>query len=135
MNSQEGEPGLLYASGIEYKINEKGELLELYVIDKKGKKEKIDINNPSEKITYNAIYDDFTMRADGEYPALAPKFDVEYFDYDKDATAIKYIQKMKNKNSLEFSYDNRIEIVKTSQQMQTSNNNQKFLDLTVPKVS
>ncbi|MBQ7286536.1 MAG: 5'-nucleotidase C-terminal domain-containing protein, partial [Candidatus Gastranaerophilales bacterium] len=135
ISGESGEPGLLYASGVEYKINEKGELLELSVIDKKGNKSKVDINNPSESITYVAAYDDFTMRADGEYPELAPKFEVQYFDYDKDTTAINYINKMSDKNNLNFIDDKRLEIVQTSQQKQQDNNNQKFLNLTVPKAS
>ncbi|MBR3604529.1 MAG: 5'-nucleotidase C-terminal domain-containing protein [Candidatus Gastranaerophilales bacterium] len=135
LGGQTGEPGLLFASGLEYKVSEKGDLLELYFIDKKGNKNKIDINNPSEKITYTAIYDDFTMKADGEYPHLAPKFGHETFNYDKDITAIKYISKMQNKDCLEIIDDKRLEIVQTSAQTQQDNNNQKFLSLSVPKAS
>lgn len=130
-----GEPGLLYTSGVTYKIDDKGNLLELYVVDRKGNKTKVDINNPSENITYSAVYDDFTMRADGEYPALAPKYPVQYFDYDKDVTAIKYLKNMKNIDKLEFIDDKRLEILSSSQATQLSNNNQKFLNLTAPKAS
>ncbi len=130
-----GEPGLLFASGLTYKVSDKGDLLELYFIDKKGNKNQIDINNPSEKVTYTAIYDDFTMRADGEYPHLAPKFGHETFNYDKDETAMKYIAKMENKENLEIIDDNRLEIVQTSILPQQGNNNQKFLSLSVPKAS
>jgi len=130
-----GEPGLLFASGLTYKIDDKGNLLELYVIDKKGNKNKIDINNPSDAVTYSAVYDDFTMRADGEYPLLAPKYPVQYFDYDKDVTAINYIKKMSSVNKLEFIDDKRLEILQTSQQPSQGNSNQKFLSLTAPKAS
>lgn len=135
LSGETGEPGLLFTSGFTYKVDEKGNLLELNFIDKKGKKHPIDINNPSEKITYTAIYDDFTMKEGGEYPALAPKFPVKYFEYDKDKTAIDYISKMKNKNDLKLSDDNRLEIVQTSTSPQQGNNNQKFLNLSVPKAS
>lgn len=130
-----GEPGFLFASGFTYKVDEKGNLLELNFVDKKGKLKPIDINNPSEKVTYTAIYDDFTMRADGEYPALAPKFEVQYFEYDKDKTAIDFINKMKNKDKLVFSDDKRLEIIQTANMQQQDNNNQKFLNLTSPKAS
>lgn len=135
LGGETGEPGLLFASGFTYKVTDKGELLELNFIDKKGKINPIDIKNPSEKITYDAIYDDFTMRADGEYPSLAPKGEVQYFDYDKDTTAINYISKMSNKDDLKLSDDKRLEIVQTSQAQQQDNNSQKFLSLTLPKVS
>lgn len=135
LGGETGEPGLLFASGFTYKVTEKGELLELNFIDKKGKINPIDIKNPSEKITYDAIYDDFTMRADGEYPALAPKGEVQYFEYDKDKTAINYISKLENKDNLELSDDNRLEIVQTSQPQQQNSSKKKFLSLTLPKVS
>lgn len=135
LGSNDGEPGLLFASGITYKIDDKGNLLEMNFIDKKGTKTQIDIKNPSETVTYSAIYDDFTMRADGEYPALAPKFAVQYFDYDKDKTTIDYISKMANKDNLNLSDDKRLEIVQTSQPQPLNSNNRKFLDLTLPKAS
>lgn len=135
LNASQGEPGLLFASGITYKIDDKGNLLELYTLDKKGNKTKVDINNPSENITYSAVYDDFTMRGDGEYPSLAPKFPVQYFDYDKDVTAIEYIKTMKNIDKLEFIDDKRLEILPSSRMTQSSNNSQRFLNLTAPKAS
>ena len=135
LTSSTGEPGFLFASGFTYKVDKQGNLLELNFVDKKGKITPIDINNPSEKITYIAVYDDFTMQENGEYPALAPKFPVKYHDYDKDTTAINYIKKMKNKNALSFNDDGRLEIVQTSPAPQQDNNSQRFLDLTVPKAS
>ena len=135
LGGQTGEPGLIFASGVTYKVNEKGDLLELCVVDKNGNKNKVDINNPSEDVTYVAVYDDFTMRADGEYPLLAPKFPVEYFEYDKDVTTIQYLSKMQNKEKLEIIDDKRLEILPSSQGLQLSNSNQKFLSLTAPKAS
>ncbi|MBR5304718.1 MAG: bifunctional metallophosphatase/5'-nucleotidase [Candidatus Gastranaerophilales bacterium] len=135
LTSPNGEPGFLFTSGFTYKVDTNGNLLELNFIDKKGRKQPIDINNPSEKITYTAIYDDFTMKEGGEYPALAPKFPVKFYDFDKDKTAIDYIRKMKNKNNLVFSDDNRLEIIQASSLQQQGSSNQKFLDLTLPKVS
>ena len=135
MTSSGGEPGLLQVSGLTYKINDKGDLLEMNFVDKNGNKTPIDINNPSDTITYTAAYDDFVAREDGEYPLMAPRFNVEHFDFDKDDTAIKYISKLQNKDNLELIDDKRLEILKTSQQKQPSNNNQKFLNLTLPRVS
>ena len=135
LTSASGEPGFLFASGFTYKVDTQGNLLELNFIDKKGKKHPIDINNPSEKVTYTAVYDDFTMKENGEYPALVPQFPVIYYEYDKDKTAIDYLRKMKTKNNLVFTDDNRLEIVQTSLPPQQGNNSQKFLNLTVPKAS
>ena len=135
LGSQTGEPGLLFASGFTYKVTQNGDLLELNFIDKNGNKNPIDINNPSESIMYDAIYDDFTMQANGEYPALAPSGEVQYFEYDKDKTAINYISKMQNKDDLKLNDDKRLEIVQTSLLQQQDNNSQKFLNLSSLKAS
>lgn len=111
MSDEDGVPGLLHFSGINYKIDKQGNLLEMTYIDKKGKTVSIDINNPSEKITYSATYDDFVARADGEYPLLAPKFKVERFEFDKDKTLCDYLSKSKNKDNLVITDDKRIEII------------------------
>ena len=132
-----GEPGLLFASGLTYKTSDKGELLSMEFVDKKGNKTPIDINNPSEKITYDAVYDEFTMSSDpgAEYPNLAPKFGYKFYDFDKDKTAIDYISKMSSREKLQIIDDKRAEIIKTSKLKQQSSNMQTFLSLTCPKVS
>lgn len=135
MTSNGGEPGLLQVSGLTYKINDKGDLLEMNFVDKNGNKIPIDINNPSDSITYTAAYDDFVAREDGEYPLMKPRFEVQHFDFDKDDTAIRYISKLQNKDDLELIDDKRLEILKTSQPQLLSSSNQKFLNLTVPKAS
>ena len=104
-------------------------------VDKNGNKIPIDINNPSDSITYTAAYDDFVAREDGEYPLMKPRFEVQHFDFDKDDTAIRYISKLQNKDDLELIDDKRLEILKTSQPQLLSSSNQKFLNLTVPKAS
>lgn len=111
--SQNGEPGLLQGSGFGYKIDEKGNLLELYLVDKEGKKTPIDIENPSDDITYTAAYDSFVAQKGGETPELEPRFEVETLDYDKDKTMIDYLSKMPDLNNIQIKYDNRIEIVKS----------------------
>jgi len=122
MQASDGYPGLLQGSGFGYKVEDTGELLEMYLIDKEGNKTPIDIKNPSDDITYTAIYDTFTSKADGETPELAPKFEVETFDFDKDKTMSDYLSKLPNKDNLTVKYDKRIEIIKTSKEKQQNNN-------------
>ncbi len=128
-------PGLIQGSGFSYKITDKGDLIEFNIVSKDNKITPVDINNPSDEIIYSAAYDSFVAQKDGETPELAPKFEVEHFDYDKDKTMIDYLSKREDKDNLEFNYDNRIEIQKTSQPISQSNNNQKFLSLTSLKAS
>ena len=118
MSDEEGVPGLLQVSGLTYKIDDMGNLLEMNFVDKNGNKTPIDINNPSENITYTAVYDDFAAKENGEYPELFPKFDVKHFDFDKDKTMIDYLNKMQDKEHLDFTDEKRIEIVKTQDKKQ-----------------
>lgn len=112
MNSENGEPGLLHVSGLRYKIDKQGNLLEATFIGN-GKEEKIDVNNPSSSITYSASYDNFVASENGETPLLAPSKNtkVENFDFDKDETLLRFIAKKEDKDSLIITDDKRIEIV------------------------
>ncbi len=114
-SNQEGEPGLIQGSGFSYKIDDKGNLLEMNILDKQGNKTPIDINNPSDEITYSAAYDTFMAQKEGETPELAPRYEAETMDFDKDKTMMDYLSKMPNTNDIQVKYDNRIEIVKTAQ--------------------
>ncbi len=135
MSNDDGTPGLLQGSGISYKIDKQGNLLEFYIVDKTGKKTAVDINNPSDKITYTTILDSFTIKPDGETPELAPKFEIHQYDFDKDKTMIDYLSKRKDKHNLEITDDHRIEITDTSQEKPQGSNNRKFLSLSAPKAS
>lgn len=112
LSDEEGVPGILHYSGIKYKADKKGNLIEMSYIDKNGNINPIDINNPSENVIYSASYDDFVAKKDkGEYPILAPKFEVQTFDFDKDETLCKYLAKREDKDNLIVTDDKRIEIV------------------------
>ncbi len=113
MNSNDGYPGLIQGSGFTYRIDDKGNLLELNIIDKNGNKNPVNVKNPDENITYSAAYDTFVAQADGETPEFFPQFEVQKLDFDKDKTTCDYLSKLENKNNLKITYDNRIEIVKT----------------------
>ena len=135
MSSPDGSPGLLQVSGMTYKIDDRGNLLELNFIDKKGNSQPIDINNPSDKIKYSVTYDSFVAQKDGEYPELALQFPHQEFDFDKDTTAINYISKLQSKTGLNIIDDKRLQIQKTSKVKLQDNSMQSFLRLTCPKVS
>lgn len=129
--SPDAYPGLIQASGITYKVADTGELLEMNFVNKDGSLTPIDINNPSEDITYSAAYDDFFAKKEGgETPEFAPQFEKEDFDFDKDVVTSEYISKLPNKDNLEITDDKRLEIVKTGKTIQKDNNSRKFLSLT-----
>ena len=134
-SNKDGVPGIIVTSGLSYKADDKGNLLEASFIENDGKKTPIDINNPSKDIIYSVACDDFISQKDGEYPELFPQYEVENFDFDKDLTFINHIKKLDKKDGLKFIDDKRIEIQKTSQQIQPNNSNQNFLNLFFPKAS
>lgn len=104
------KPGLLQASGINYIMNKKGELLSADFVDKEGNKIPINIDEPDENITYVVAIDNYYGSGRENFTMLN-KIDeaIEIYDFDKDKLAINYIKKMKQ--PLEFKKDGRIKIV------------------------
>ena len=115
-NKSTHKPGLLFISGMKYKINDKGELLSLTYIDKDGKENPIDINNPSNERTFTVASDDFfATGGDGYLPSnKTPDFVEKKYDFDKNKLACDYIKKLPQ--PFEVTNDNRIEIIKTNHQ-------------------
>lgn len=110
LTTHDNKPGILQVSGLKYKINKSGELLEAKFIDKDGKEIVIDINNPNTFKTYTVAGDDFIFRGKDEFNMLN-KYDsaLQKFDFDKDKCAIDYIKKL-NK-PIEIKADGRITVV------------------------
>lgn len=126
MTAPDGYPGLIQGSGFTYKIDDLGNLLEFNIKDKNGNLTSVDINNPSKDIKYLASYDSFMAKAGGETPELEVKNVIEEYDYDKDYTMCQYLSKLENKEALVIKRDNRIEILKTSQQKPQGNSIRKI---------
>jgi len=126
MAATDGYPGLIQGSGFTYKIDSNGQLLEFNIKDKNGNLIPVDINNPSENITYTAAYDNFVAKKGGETPELEPKFGFEEYDFDKDYTLSQYLSKRKDKENLVIKDDNRLEIVQTSKQQPQGSNIRKI---------
>lgn len=105
------KPGILFVSGMKYTCNKKGELLDLEFIDKEGKSNKIDVNNPREDKTYTVAADDFfAMGGDNYLPTNPnPDFVVKTFDLDKNKLACDYIKKLEQ--PIEVKPDGRIQII------------------------
>lgn len=105
------KPGILLVSGLRYKCNKQGDLLELEYIDKENKSHKIDVNNPREDKKYTVAADDFfAMGGDNYLPNNEhPDFIIKTFDYDKDRLACEYIKKLDQ--PFEVKPDDRIQIV------------------------
>lgn len=95
-NNDGNKPGLLLTSGLNYVVSKKGELKEMYFIDKEGNKIPIDINNPNPNKTYRVAMDDFCATGgDNYFPKDEnPKFIKQRFDFDKDFLTCEYLKKI-----------------------------------------
>ncbi len=137
VTKSDGYPGLIQVSGLTYKIDDKGNLLELNFVNKKGEKEPLNIETPSDTRTFSVVYDNFLANGK-EYPPFAiGNREHKQFDFDKDETLVRYISKMpkEERENLQITDDRRVQIIKPLENQQSSSNTQKFLDLTLPKAS
>ena len=105
------KPGILLVSGLRYKGNKKGELLELEFTDKNNQVHKIDVNNPDPNKKYTVAADDFFATGGDGYleSNRNPDFVLQKFDMDKNKLACDYIKKLNQ--PIEITDDHRVEIV------------------------
>lgn len=105
------KPGLIAVSGLKYSVDmTNGKLLSMSYIDKEGKENKIDVDNPSETKTYKIVTDEFLMSAGADFAILAPEENyVQKFEYDKDYLVCQYLKKQ-NK-PIVINHTGRIEIL------------------------
>ena len=91
------KPGLIAVSGLEYTVNpKKGTLVDMKYIDKQGKVQKIDIENPSKTKKYKVVTDEFLMSAGADFNILAKEEEyLRKYNYDKDVMVCDYIKRKK----------------------------------------
>lgn len=111
LTKSSNKPGILLVSGLKYKANKQGELLNLEFIDKNNQVHKIDVKNPDPNKKYTVAADDFFATGGDGYleSNKNPDFVLQKFDMDKNKLACDYIKKMNQ--PMEISDDHRIEIV------------------------
>lgn len=105
------KPGILLVSGLKYKANKQGELLELEFIDKNNQVHKIDVNNPDPKKKYTVAADDFFATGGDGYleSNKHPEFVIQKFEMDKNKLACDYIKKLNQ--PVEIVDDKRVQII------------------------
>jgi 5'-nucleotidase len=113
LNKSSNKPGILLVSGLTYKANTKGELLEMEFIDKDNQVHKIDVNNPSPDKKYTVAADDFYATGGDGYleSNKNPDFVLQKFDMDKNKLACDYIKKLNQ--PIELVDDKRVEIIES----------------------
>ena len=111
LTKSSNKPGILLVSGLKYKANKQGELLDLEFIDKNNQVHKIDVKNPDPNKKYTVAADDFFATGGDGYleSNKNPDFVLQNFDMDKNKLACDYIKKMDQ--PMEIKDDHRIEIM------------------------
>lgn len=111
LTKSSNKPGILLVSGLKYKANKQGELLDLEFIDKNNQVHKIDVKNPDPNKKYTVAADDFFATGGDGYleSNKNPDFVLQKFDMDKNKLACDYIKKMAQ--PMEIKDDHRIEII------------------------
>ena len=110
-NNTGHKPGILLVSGLKYTMTDKGELKSLSFIDREGKENPIDVNNPSETRKLSVAMDDFFATGGDNYLPTNehPDFVTKKLDMDKNKLACAYIKKLPQ--PMEIKQDDRITII------------------------
>ena len=91
------KPGILHPSGLKYTVSRKGELKELYYIDKNGKNIKIDIDNPRTDKFYRTAINDYLAQGNDEMKMLKKYDEAEQiFAFDMNKCVIDYMKNTKS---------------------------------------
>lgn len=108
--STNNKPGIVHVSGLKYIIGRDGELKAASFVDKTGKEEQIDINNPRQDKIYRTALTDFYAQGHDGFPMLN-KYDKaeQKLDYDICKCVEHYFEK--HKEPVEIQDDGRIQIV------------------------
>ena len=111
MTNKNTKPGIMQVSGLTYTIDSKGNLLDLYYLDKQGNKHFINVNNPDDDKYYTAVYDEFLINGGDDLEMLERDDDeiIQRYDFDKDKVTIDYIKTLAQPFSVRK--DNRITII------------------------
>lgn len=102
-------PGILQVSGLKYKINKSGKLLELRFVDRDGRETSIDVNNPNLFKTYTVAMDSYLGNGGNDLTTLDKAKEAQKFDFGKEELTATYLKKQQN--PIEIKSDGRIQVV------------------------
>lgn len=104
------KPGIFYASGLKYSVNENGNICSMSFVDKKGKETPIDINNPRSDKFYETVLNDYCALGNDGFKLLnKPESIITKYDFDATKCIINVL-KSTNK-PVEIYDDKRITVL------------------------
>lgn len=110
LNSRNNKPGIMHVSGLKYVISKDGHIYNLRFINKEGKEEPIDINNPSTERKYLVAINDFYASGNDDLTMLNKMSEaVEKFDYDLNYCVENYIRN--HNEPIDIVDDGRLKII------------------------
>lgn len=109
-NSSANKPGILYASGLKYSLASNGDLLSMSFVDKNGKENPIDINNPRVDKFYKTAINDYCAQGNDNFAMLnRPERLIRKTGIDSAVCVANELQKMKS--AVDITDDGRIQVI------------------------
>lgn len=104
------KPGIFYASGLKYSVKTNGEIIAMSFIDKDGKDNPIDINNPRADKFYTTVLNDYCAEGNDGFAMLKqPQNIIEKYPFDATVCVQNCLKHSKEPVAIED--DGRIRII------------------------
>ena len=104
------KPGIFYTSGLKYTVSNKGRIISMSFIDKDGKANPIDLQNPRTDKFYTTVINDYCAQGNDGFVSLnKPDQIIEKCPYDAIKCVVDVLRK--TKDPVEIYDDGRIQIV------------------------
>lgn len=110
MTSTNNKPGIVHVSGLKYTVGKDGKLKSASFIDKEGKINPIDINNPRTDKFYKTALTDFYCQGHDGFSMLKKYDKAQKYDFDIVKCIEDYFERHKNEQ-IDIQDDGRITIV------------------------
>jgi len=111
-NSYKSHSGIFYASGLKYSVSDKGQLLSMAFVGKKGNLTPIDIENPRYDKFYTTVINDYCAQGNDKFDMLnKPEQIIEKTGIDSTVCVANVLKNMKK--PAEIIDDGRITIIQT----------------------
>ena len=109
-NDKNSKPGIMHVSGLKYEVSRNGQIYNLRYINKDGKEEPIDINNPRTDKKYLVAINDFYAAGNDDFTMLNKISQAEQkFDFDLNYCVEDYIRN--HKGPIDIVDDGRLKII------------------------
>lgn len=107
--NRNNKPGIMQVSGLKYTISKSGEIYNMSFINKEGKEEPININNPRKDKFYKTAINDYYVAGNDDFAMLNKIDQAQVYDFDLNKCVEDYIRS--HNEPIDIVDDGRIQIV------------------------